>query len=154
MILDSFNQYHKRLYRGGWLGVVGSHRSGGLKTHEEVRLPNWAPSCAPNITKVAKSMDKSFDDLQPSTCLPRAAKAILRSSKHWCTSDTFQKTATVKVDLVLGQWWFVSLLIKPSIGSEKMCCAYICGEFHKTSHGYTHYIHIVWYCIVQYIFTK
>ena len=38
-ILDSFNQYHKRLHRGGWLGVVGSHDVAGQNTRQVVTPP-------------------------------------------------------------------------------------------------------------------
>ena len=51
-----FYQYHK------WLGVVGSHRNGGVKACEEVRLPNalrWSSLALQLSQKVAKSMDNN-----------------------------------------------------------------------------------------------
>ena len=36
--LPAFYQYHKRLHRGGWLGVVGSHGSGGEKHVKKLDL--------------------------------------------------------------------------------------------------------------------
>ena len=39
-ILDSFSHYHKLLYRGGWSGVVWSHDSDRLNTHQVFTHPN------------------------------------------------------------------------------------------------------------------
>ena len=60
------------------------------------------PSCASNITKVAKSVDKNsqtYGGLQPSACFLRVITIISRPSKYQYMSDTPHKPAPVKADL-------------------------------------------------------
>ena len=40
-----------------------------------------------------------FADLWPNACLLRAATAVSRPSKHWCTLDIPQKSVPGKADL-------------------------------------------------------
>ena len=58
---------------------------------------------------------QSFGDLQPITCLLRAAIAsVCQACLKKCMSGMPQKAAPVKLPLVVAHWLFVSLLI----GSE------------------------------------
>ena len=46
----NMQKYRLEIFRGGWLGVVGSHGSGGLNTHQIFTLPN-GHICAVDSTK-------------------------------------------------------------------------------------------------------
>ena len=93
---------------------------------------------------IAKSMDsnasKSFSNVQLSACLLRITTCNhFKAIQALGTSDMLQTPVFIKADLLLlvvFYWWFVSLLIKLSIGNDNCVlslCVYVEG-FCKSGH--------------------
>ena len=105
-----FSPIPQVIYMGRLVGGGGEPRSGGLNDASCVYTshgPQLSPNVAPNVTKVAKSLDNITSqpcvDLQPRPASLTVSRVLYRQPGQSLTSDTAHKPAPGKADrTVLG----------------------------------------------------